>query len=116
MLGSYQNFKQVGKLYCIFVDFSKAFDSVNRSKLFIKLNKVGMQGKIFKIIKNVYSEVYSSVRVGGRLTESFNCPAGVRQGCMESPLLFILYLNELVDKLEGEDPRGVQLSPSINEI
>ena len=108
--------KKGGKLYCIFVDFSKAFDSVNRSKLFVKLNKVGIQGKIFKIIKNMYSEVYSSVRVGGLLTESFNCPVGVRQGCMLSPLLFILFLNELVDKLEEEDPRGVQLSPSINEI
>ena len=83
--------KKGGKLYCIFVDFSKAFDSVNRSKLFVKLNKVGIQGKIFKIIKNMYSEVYSSVRVGGLLTESFNCPVGVRQGCMLSPLLFILF-------------------------
>ena len=108
--------KGVGKLYCIFVDFSKAFDSVNRNKLFMKLKRIGIQEKMYKIIENMYSEVYSSVKVGSYLTKMFECPTGVRQGCMLSPLLFILFLNELVGKLEQSDPRGIQLSPSINEI
>ena len=42
--------KKGGRLYCCFIDYRKAFDFVNRSKLWIKLTKTGIQGKMLKII------------------------------------------------------------------
>ena len=46
-----------GRLYCCFIDYRKAFDFVNRSKLWIKLTKIGIQGKILKIIKSLYENI-----------------------------------------------------------
>ena len=49
------------KLFCCFVDYEKAFDNVNRSKLFFKLSRLGVTGKLLTIIKSIYSNLKSCV-------------------------------------------------------
>ena len=51
------------KLYCAFVDFTKAFDYVVRDNLWYKLIKLGLRGKIINIIKSMYSSVKSRVKL-----------------------------------------------------
>uniref|UniRef100_A0A673LUT3 Reverse transcriptase domain-containing protein n=1 Tax=Sinocyclocheilus rhinocerous TaxID=307959 RepID=A0A673LUT3_9TELE len=85
--------KQKGRMYCIFIDFSKAFDSVQHNLLYFTLSKNGIGGKVFSVLRSIYSKLKSCVKGTDGLTEYFGCTICVRQGCMVSPLLFICFLN-----------------------
>ena len=64
--------------------------------LLYKLSKINVQGKFYSLIKSLYSKSTCCVRIGNNNTRSFQYARGVRQGCILSPLLFNLYLNDLV--------------------
>ena len=83
------------KLYVAFIDFEKAFDSINRCILWRILVKNGVNGKMFRCIKSMYSNVKCKVRSGASLSDCINCTAGVKQGDICSPILFSIYINEL---------------------
>ena len=88
--------KSKGKLYVAFVDFRKAYDSVNRNILWDVLQKAGAGGKMLRALRATYSSVVASVRVeAGCTTEEFSCPVGLKQGECNSPLLFSFFINEL---------------------
>ena len=84
-------------LYCAFIDYRKAFDSVDRLALWHKLLSNCIDGKMFKIIHNMYANAKSCVRQGVELSDSFYSNVGVRQGENLSPVLFSLFLNDLVE-------------------
>ena len=67
------------KLYCVFVDYRKAFDSVRRVYLWQKLLKFTIDGKMFKIIKSMYNNVKSCVRQGNSCSNFFQFNVGVPQ-------------------------------------
>ena len=58
--------------------------------------KTYVSGKLFKTIKSLYSSVTSCVRVNNMHTDWFDVKCGLRQGCILSPILFNLYINDLV--------------------
>ena len=68
------------KLFCSFIDFSKAFDYVVRDVLWFKLLQFGVRGKMLDIIVSMYENVKSQVKINNRLSENFSCMTGVRQG------------------------------------
>ena len=90
------------KLFCAFIDYRKAFDSVNRTALWRKLLCHNVDGKCFKIIHNMYSKAKSCVRVNNSLSEFFASFTGVRQGENLSPILFSLFLNDINDFLSSK--------------
>ena len=108
--------KKKGKLYVAFIDFHKAFDSVNHSKLFEILQSKGIRGKFFATLKSMYNGLLSCVRVNGSYSEFFDCPVGVRQGCVMSPTLFCLFIDQLANFIDANGVHGVQLMPSIVEL
>ena len=83
------------RLYCAFVDYQKAFDTVNRTHLWSKLLSIGIKGRIFDVITNTYKDAQSCIRHNSELSSLFPCNNGVRQGENLSPLLFSIYLNDL---------------------
>ena len=113
-------FKKLKKpLYCAFIDFEKAFDTVWRIGLWNKvLVNCNIDGKCFKIIKNMYQGIKAKIKVNGALSDSFPCQIGVRQGENLSPFLFSIYLNDLESFLSEKNVAGLQnLSYSIeNEL
>ena len=84
-----------GPLYVCFVDFQKAFDSVDHKPLLQQLVTYGIKSNFLKVITSLYDKVKSCVRGNDSLTDIFPCKRGVRQGCPLSPVLFALYLNDL---------------------
>ena len=85
-------------LYCAIVDYRKAFDTVNRSSLLLKLLKFNIGGKVLTVIRK---SAKSCVRVSSNTSNLFSCNVGVRQGENPSPLLFAIYLNDLEKHFEG---------------
>ena len=82
-------------LFSCFVYFRKALDCIPRQKLFDKLRKEGVQGRFLDVLISMYSNDKSAVKIDNKLTESFSCHAGVKQGCMLPPTLFNFYLSDL---------------------
>ena len=85
---------QKKQLFCAFVDYSKAFDFIDRVYLWQKLLKSNINGKTFNVIKNMYQNAKSHVSFKNELSDPFPCEVGVRQGENLSPLLFAIYLND----------------------
>lgn len=73
-------FSQGKKLFCTFVDFKRAFDTVWRAGLWQKLQKSNIIGKIFNVIYNMYKNIESCIKHEGEKSSFFNCNIGVRQG------------------------------------
>jgi hypothetical protein len=93
--------KKQKRIYGCFVDYQKAFDSVDRTTLWRKLLESGIKGKIFTVIYNLYKQAKSCVSLGGHLSSFFSCKTGVRQGENLSPLLFAIFLRDLEDFLSN---------------
>lgn len=89
------------KLYVFFVDFKSAFDTINREALFYKLFSQGMSSKLVNILKQLYKNTKSAVWNGEEVSEFFEVCTGVKQGCLLSPTLFSIYINDLCDELPG---------------
>ena len=84
------------KLYACFVDFKKAYDTVWRNGLFLKLLRVGISTGFVQLIKDIYSKLLSCVQVEGGVSNYFESLVGLKQGCNLSPLLFNLFVNDII--------------------
>ncbi len=85
--------------FCCFVDLKKAFDSVDRDCLWFKLLSLGVHGNFYNALKSLYSDVSCAVRVNGSTTDWFSVGSGVKQGCLLSPSLFSIYINDFAHEL-----------------
>ena len=104
------------KLYCCFVDFKQAFDTVWRVGLWQKLQQHGVRGKCFKLIFNLYKDIKSKVMTHEGSTEFFSCHIGVRQGENLSPFLFTIFLNDLEQFLGSQNVNGIKCDINSNDI
>lgn len=89
------------KVYAFFVDFKAAFDGIPRKALIYKLYNLGVSRKIVRLIENLYSNTKAAIWTGTEFSEYFDILSGVKQGCLLSPLLFALFINDLHDELGG---------------
>ena len=62
-----------------------------------------INGKCFNLIKNMYENIKSCVKVNGTCSNLFPCQIGLRQGENLSPVIFSLYLNDLYDFFNNSD-------------
>ena len=107
------------RVYCAFIDYKKAFDLVDRSRLWMKLISHGINGKLVSAIYNLYANAKSCVKHNGSISNAFACNVGVRQGENLSPLLFAIYLNDFelfVSKhYKGLDNLACEASKYLND-
>ena len=96
-------------VYTTFVDFRKAFDVTDRQLLYYKLLKGGVYGPIFEIIRQIYQNNTSVMRLNGHLSNELSTTQGLRQGDNLSPCLFNYYINGLIETLR-ESNEGVRIS------
>ena len=104
------------KLFCCFVDFKQAFDSVWRDGLWLKLNTFNINGKCLRVIQSLYSNIKSKVVANNESSAFFPSFSGVRQGENLSPILFALYLNDLHSFLRSKSVNGITLNENSDEL
>ena len=71
---------------------------------------------MLRMLKSMYRTVQACVRCGSENTEYFTCLQGLKQGCLASPTLFSLYINELAHDIISQGTHGLQFSPNDIEI
>ena len=93
------------RLYCWFVDNTRAFDSVTHSKLWQKLVRCGITGKLLNVIRSMYGKIKSCVKLNGKCSDS----VGLIQGESLSPLLYSLYVNDMEVELIKQNCKSHEL-------
>ena len=93
--------EQKKKVYVALLDIKKAFDIVWHAGLFNKLQKVGITGQAIDFLKQWYDHSTCSVLWNGKPSRTINISEGVKQGGVLSPLLYSLYVNDLLVELEN---------------
>ncbi len=83
------------RLFGVFVDFEKAYDSVRRERLWRKMEDRGIHGSMLRRLKALYANVPLTVKLPSGPSEVFASTIGLRQGCPLSPTLFGLYIDDL---------------------
>ena len=99
--------------FLCFIDYKKAFDSVERNLLLYKLSQVGITGHMYRAISSLYSNPKSRVILNDHETEYFDCPVGVKQGDCLSPTLFAIFINDLAIEIKNSNI-GIQLDENLN--
>ena len=82
----------------ISLDAGKAFDKIQHPVMIKTLQKVGIEGTYFNIIKAIYDKPTANIILNGEKLKAFPLRSGTRQGCPLSPLLFNIVL-EVLDKI-----------------
>ena len=75
----------------VFVDLTKAFDTVPRSALWIILEKLGVPPKMLSVIRSLHEGMLAQVVHCGKVSDAFKVENGTKQGCVLAPILFALY-------------------------
>ena len=88
-----QSIEWSSPLYLLFVNFQKAFDSLDREAMWRILRHYGIPDKIINMLKVQYQGFTCQVLHGGAMTKPIVVKTGVRQGCLLSPLLFLMVLD-----------------------
>ena len=94
-------------LFINFVDFQRAFDSIDHEVLWNILRHYGLPEKIIKMIKSLYENFTCQIIHGGTTTISFPVTTGVRQGCLLDDLPSLVVV-DWVGKTAYNDPKGIR--------
>ena len=108
--------KQGRRFYCLYVDFSRAFDKVNHSSLFECLKRLGIHGNFLRTLIGMYSNILSCVKADTGLTELFRCNVGTRQGDCTSTTIFSLFINQLCSRLREGCRNGIFINENMQDI
>ena len=100
------------KIYNGFIDFQKAFDTVNHKVLWAVLKSYGVDYKLITLLKKIYGKAQSAIRINKENGEWFHPNVGTRQGDPLSPLLFITYLERIMEKVK-QNPCRVNINGNL---
>lgn len=85
------------KTYVAFIDIRKAFDTVPHGALLEKLRKYGIRGRMLAFLRSLYGNSKLRVWQPCGLSDEVTMERGVRQGCPLSAVLFVLFINDILD-------------------
>ena len=90
-------------IYFCFLDYAKAFDGVDHSKLWKILEEMGIPDHLTCLLRNLYAGQEATVRTGHGTTDWFQIGKGARQGCLSSPCVFNVYAENIMRNAGLED-------------
>lgn len=109
----------------VFVDFMRAFETIDRIRLIEILRKLGLRGTVIQWFESYLSGRRQRVRYKNKMSEDINVENGVPQGSKLGPILFSIYINEIISilkkdgvicKLSADDTKIYYASKNLNDI
>lgn len=95
--------------FILFLDFYKAFDTVEHQFILQSLTKFGFGNFFYSAIKTLYTNGNSSIRLSGGTSQRFNLSRGIRQGCPASAYLFLIVAQLLSYHIKANTVEGISL-------
>ena len=92
-------FQDKKKVLAIFIDLTKAFDKVWREGLLLKLLNKKVEGKMFRWIQDFLQRRTARVKLDGKVSHRVTLEQGVPQGGVISPTLFLVFIDDIAEKL-----------------
>ena len=94
-------------LFMIFIDLTKAFDTVNREGLWRLLKIFGCHDKIINIVRQLHDGMTGGVNIGGATSDRFFVRNGLKQGCVLAATLFALFYAAVLNEALKDCPDGI---------
>ena len=98
------------ELHMVFVDLERAYDTIPRELICHCLRKRMVSEQYINIIKDMYKDCSTSVRIDSGLTSKIQIEVGLHQGSTLSPLLFIIIMDVLAEDINEDSPRAMLFS------
>ena len=96
-------------LHLLFIDLTKAFDTVNRAALWAILSKLGCPPRFVQMIRSFHDGRFCRVIENGDASDPFPVSNGVKQGCVLAPLLFSLLFAQMLSAALSQTEAGVKI-------
>ena len=96
-------------LHLLFIDLTKAFDTVNRAALWAILSKLGCPPRFVQIIRSFHDGMFCRVIENGDASDPFPVSNGVKQGCVLAPTLFSLLFAQMLSVALSQTETGVTI-------
>ncbi|XP_053391507.1 uncharacterized protein LOC128554275 [Mercenaria mercenaria] len=100
--------KSKSATFVAYIDFKKAYDTIDRSLLWRRLVHMGVSNRMLKAVVSIYDNVKSCIKLNGYVSEWFDVKIGLRQGCILSPVLFNCFINDLAVQINASG-RGIDI-------
>jgi len=98
----YKAFDESQEIRAVFLDISRAFDRVWHEGLIFKLKTIGIEGEMINILENFLSGRMQRVAMNGSTSQWEKIEAGVPQGSILGPILFLVYINDIIESVESD--------------
>ena len=89
-------------MIAVFLDISRAFDRVWHEGIIFKLKEIGIEGEYINIVEDFLADRKQRVVIDGQKSYWTSIESGVPQGSILGPLLFLVYINDLIDSVESD--------------
>ena len=93
-----KSYEHEAKVWFIFIDLKKAYDSVPREALWLALEKLGIPDSLIRLIRSFYQDMKARIRLEDGTLEEIEVNNGLQQGCCMAPSLFNLYSSLVVEE------------------
>ncbi|VDI15400.1 blast:LINE-1 retrotransposable element ORF2 protein [Mytilus galloprovincialis] len=94
----------------LFLDFTKAFDSLEWEFMYCSLKKFGFQESLLRWINTLYTDIKGCILNNGWISRPFNIERGIRQGCPASSIIFVIAVEILASRLrQNKSFKGFQI-------
>ena len=97
------------KLFAAFIDFKKAYDTVNRTLLLKRLSSIGVGCKLLQNLKALYTKTDYAIKIKDGTLEPISSNLGLKQGCPLSPLLFNIFINDFSTYIPANTETDISL-------
>ena len=96
-------------LHMVFVDLTKAFDTIDRNTLWKVLAKIGIPADMLSVICSFHEGMQASVSASGQNSATFTVTSGTKQGCVLAPVLFTLFFSVMLEYAFSDMNQGVMV-------